>query len=301
MDLVALQTFCRAVEEGNLTAAAKSLHITKSVASRRLQGLEEELGTKLLHRTTRGVTATDAGSLLYERATNILADVEDTVQTIACADENLVGTLRIAGPNSFGDLNLKEPITAFLAQNPNLAMHLNLTDERVDIIGGGYDLGIRIAPELDDSSLVAKKLATISSAIVASPAYLKVHGTPETPEDLKDHECVFYSNMEAARQWSFVGPRSTRSVRVKGRISSNSGMMQLEPVKAGLAIGGLPRFFLGDALEKGELVEILSDYPRTPLSLYALYPERRLLPLKVRKLIDFLADWYKKQENTVGL
>lgn len=301
MDLLALKTFRLAVEEGNLTAAAKGMHITKSVASRRIQSLEEEVNAKLLNRTTRGVSTTDAGALLYERAVTILAEVEDAKQSIACADDELVGTLRLTAPHSFGDIDLKKPITAFLGQYPGLSMHMNLTDERVDIIGGGYDVGIRITEKLEDSSLVAKRLAPIHALVVASPAYLAEHGTPQTPDDLKNHECVFYSNMEAARQWTFTGARSTRSVRVKGRISCNSGMMQLEPAKAGLAIAAVPRFFVTDEIASGELVEVLPDYPRPTLSLYALYPERRLLPLKVRRLIDFLADWYSNPENTTHL
>ena len=298
MDLIALRTFCRALEEGNLTAAAKALHITKSVASRRIQNLEDELQTKLLVRTTRGVSATDAGTMLYERAVDILADIEDARQSVTCAGSDLVGTLRVTAPRSFADLNLKTPLTQFMADYPHLSLELNLTDERVDIVGGGYDMGLRITANLDDTSLIAKRLAAVHSHVVAAPKYLEEHGAPKTPEELKDHPCVFYANIEAAKQWSFVSARSTKSVRVSGPLTSNSGIMQLAPVKAGLAIATLPRFFLHDALASGEVVEILEDFPRPTSYLYALYPERRLLPLKVRKLIDFLADWYSNPNNS---
>jgi DNA-binding transcriptional LysR family regulator len=301
MDLTSLKTFCRAVEEGNLTAAAKALHITKSVASRRIQALEEDVSAKLLIRTTRGVNTTDAGAMLYERATDILADVEDAKQSIACADEDMVGTLRITAPNSFGDMDLKKPLAVFMAQYPKLALEINFSDERVDIIGGGYDAGLRIAAELDDTSLIAKRLAVLRAHVVASPKYIEKHGVPKTPDELKDHNCVFYANVEAAKQWSFIGPRSTRSVRVSGQLTSNSGTMQLEAAKAGLAIATLPRFFLHRALEAGEVIEVLEDFPRPTLHLYALYPERRLLPLKVRKLIDFLTDWYADEKNSCCL
>lgn len=298
MDFVSLRTFCRAIEEGNLTAAAKALHITKSVASRRIQNLEEDLQTKLLVRTTRGVSATEAGTMLYERAVDILADVEDTKQSIACASSDIVGTLRITAPRSFADLNLNRALTAFMAEHPNLQFELNLTDERVDIIGGGYDLGLRITSQLDDTSLIAKRLAAVHALVVASPDYLAKHGTPKSPEDLKDHPCVFYANIEAAKQWNFIGARSTKSVRVSGPLTSNSGIMQLEAAKAGLAVATLPRFFLHKALADGDVVEILEEFERPTSYLYALYPERRLLPLKVRTLIDFLADWYARQENS---
>jgi DNA-binding transcriptional LysR family regulator len=297
MDLTALRTFCRAVEEGNLTAAAKALHITKSVASRRIQNLEDELKTKLLVRSTRGVSATDAGTMLYERAVEILSDVEAAKQLVTCTASNLVGRLRITAPRSFTDLNLSQPLTAFMSENPNLTLELNLTDERMDIIGGGYDMGLRITPQLDDTSLIAKRLATIHHHVVAAPSYIKKHGTPKSPEDLKDHPCVFYANVEAAKQWRFVGARSTKSVRVNGPLTCNSGIMQLAPVTAGLAIATLPRFFLHEALARGEVVEILEDFQSPTSFLYALYPERRLLPLKVRKLIDFLAAWYAEDKN----
>jgi len=298
MDLIALKTFCRTVEEGNLTAAAKALHITKSVASRRIQNLEEELQTKLLARSTRGVSATDSGSMLYERAIDILADVEDAKQSVASTASDLVGTIRLTAPRSFADLNLKTPFTQFMAQHPNLTFELNLTDERVDIIGGGYDLGLRITSQLDDTSLIAKRLAAVHAHVVASPKYLEKNGLPEVPEDLKDHPCVFYANIDAAMQWNFVNAQNSRSVRVNGPLTSNSGLMQLASAKAGLAIATLPRFFLHEALANGEVVEILKDFSRPTSYLYALYPERRLLPLKVRKLIDFLADWYANPKNS---
>jgi len=298
MDLVGLKTFCRAVEEGNLTVAAKMLHITKSVASRRIQALEDELKTRLLLRSTRGVTPTDAGTMLYERAVDILADVEDTVQSVTCAASDLVGTLRLTAPRSFTDLDLKKPLTNFMTAHPNLMLELNLTDERMDINGGGYDMGLRITDNLEDSSLIAKRLAAVRTHVVASPAYLKKHGEPKTPEDLKDHPCVFYANLDAAKQWNFMGARSAKSVRVHGPLSSNSGTMQLAAVEAGLGVASLPRFFLHSALASGKVVEILGDFPRPTRYLYALYPERRLLPLKVRKLIDFLDAYYTDPKNS---
>ena len=295
MDLVGMRTFCRTVEEGNLTAAAKALHITKSVASRRIQTLEDDLGVRLLARTTRGVTPTDAGTQFYERAVAILSDVEDAKQSIKTASDNLVGHLRVTAPRSFSDIDLHEPLTAFMRENPGLTFELHLSDERVDVIGGGYDLALRIAPGLNDTSLIAKKLARIKQLVVTSPSYLKEHGTPEKPEDLKDHNCVFYANITAAEQWRFNGPEGVKAVRVGGSMTTNSGVMQLAIARAGLAVAALPEFFLRDALANGEVVTILDDWDRPESGLYALYPERRLLPTKVRTLIDFLADWFAEK------
>lgn len=292
MDLVGMRTFCRTVEEGNLTAAAKALHITKSVASRRIQTLEDDLGVRLLSRTTRGVTPTDAGAQFYDRCRVILSEVEDARQSVNGTSDNLVGRLRVTAPRSFSDIDLREPLTAFMELHPGLSFELHLSDERVDVVGGGFDLALRIAQNLGDTSLIARKLVNIRAVVVASPAYLAKHGTPRTPEDLKDHNCVFYANVAANEQWRFIGPKGTQAVRVKGKVTTNSGIMQLATAKAGLAIVSLPEFFLRSALASGDVVPILEAWGRPESALYALYPDRRLLPVKVRALIDFLSDWF---------
>lgn len=301
IDLVNIRTFCRTVEEGNLTAAAKALHITKSVVSRRIQTLEDSLDVRLLTRTTRGVSPTDAGTLFYERSLKILSDVDDARQAVKSGGDGLVGQLRITAPRSFSDRNLQEPLMAFAALHPELTFDLHLSDQRVDVIGGGYDLALRIASGLDDTSLIAKKLAAINTLVVASPAYLKNHGRPQTPDDLKNHNCVFYANIAASEQWRFIGPKGNKAVRVNGSLTTNSGGMQLAAVKAGIAIASLPRFFLHEALESGEVVPVLENWQRPESFLYGLYPERRLLPVKVRVLLDFLANWYAQPENQACL
>ncbi len=301
MDLNAIRTFCRTVEAGNLTAAARLLHITKSVASRRIQTLEDDLGVKLLNRSTRGVAPTDVGIAFYERALAILADLEEAEQSVKCAGGRLVGQLRFTAPRSFTDLHLAKPISIFLQQHPDLRCEMNLTDERVDIIGGGYDLGLRIVPNLKDSSLIARKLVPMRNHVAASPAYLAEHGVPQTPDDLKGHTALLYSNLATNTQWWLLKDGKPHVARVQGRMVSNSGTMQLVAAKEGLGLVMMPRFYLHDALEKGELVEVLKEWSVPQTFLYALYPDRRLLPLKVRVFIDFLADWFAKEENSFCL
>ncbi|TNE61464.1 MAG: LysR family transcriptional regulator [Alphaproteobacteria bacterium] len=298
MDLQAIKTFCRAIETGNLTAAARGLHITKSVASRRIQALEDELGARLLARNTKGVTATDAGAAFYERCLRILDDLEDARQSVKCASDNLVGTLRFTAPRSFTDKRLGRPLTEFMKRHPDLAMDMNLTDEKVDIIGGGYDLGLRITSQLDDTSLIARKVTSIHSHLIASPQYLAERGTPRAPEDLKGHSCILYSNLPSNNQWRFLMGGETVSVRVDGAISTNSGDMQLDAARAGLGIAALPRFYLHEAVQKGEVVTVLEDFSRADVHLYALYPEKRLLPLKVRAFVDFLVEWFQIPGNS---
>ncbi|UTW58996.1 LysR family transcriptional regulator [Kordiimonas sp. SCSIO 12603] len=301
MDFVSLRTFCRAVEEGNLSAAAKAVHVTKSVASRRIHMLEDDLGTKLLVRTTKGVSATDAGALFYERAINILADIEDAKQTVTCASKRLIGNLRVTAPRSFTDIYLSDAIAAFMKEYPDLTLELNLTDERVDIVGGGYDVGLRISTNLEDTSLIAKKLTHLNSMIAASPEYLEKHGTPKTVEDLKNHNFALYSNIPASRLWKFMSGDQSAQTRVNGNLTSNSGVMQLAAAKAGLAIVSLPTFFYEDAIKNKELIQILPDWALPELTLYALYPDRRLLPMKVRAFMDFMANWFAHPEYSAHL
>lgn len=301
MDLLFIQTFCRTVETGNLTAAAKAMHITKSVASRRIRLLEEGLGVKLLSRSTRGVMTTDAGARFYERCLSILSEIEDIKQSVKSESDELVGHLRITAPRSFADSDLEEPFMEFMKRHPALEVEMHLSDERVDVISGGYDVALRITNNLSDTSLIARKLADLRAHVVASPSYLKAHGTPVSPADLANHQCVFYANIAANEQWQFMGPHGVKSIRVGGRITTNSGTMQLAAAKKGLAIATLPRFFLRDALATGSVVPILEDWERPQTHLYALYPERRLLPVKVRLFIDFLSEWFADPEKISSL
>ncbi|WP_374763014.1 LysR family transcriptional regulator [Yunchengibacter salinarum] len=293
MDLAALRTFCRAVETGSLTRAAHSLHVTKSVASRRLSALENELGARLVQRTTRGITPTDEGVRFYERCQTILDDLDDAAQMLRPHSGGLAGRLRLTAPRAFGDLHLTAPLGAFMTAHPHITLECRLTDERVDITGGGYDLGLRIVAQPDDSSLSARALGDISYAAVASPAYLARFGTPETPADLAAHRCIFYANMAASQQWQFRTGAGLEKVRVSGPLTTNSGIFQRNACLDGLGIAVLPRFFVADGLASGALTEILQDTPRPPATLYALYPEKRLLSAKVRALIDHLAAWFQ--------
>ncbi|RMB12689.1 LysR family transcriptional regulator [Eilatimonas milleporae] len=302
MDLIALETYCRAVEAGNLTRAAQMLHVTKSVVSRRLAALEEDLEVRLLTRTTRGVTPTDEGQQFYERAVRILDDVEDARQSLNTADGPLVGRLRLTAPQSFTDLCLGEALCRFMDENPKLKMDIDLKDERVDIVGAGYDVGLRIATELHDTSLIARKIAPISFVTVASPAYLKQHGVPVTPQDFAtNHRAVFYANKTVQNEWSFMVAGREETVRPDGFLVTNSGKLQASAAINGLGVARLPRFFVADALTDGRLTEILSDSRPGDGALYAMFPERRHLPAKVRRLIDFLINWFADPSHRQGL
>ncbi|WCL54668.1 LysR family transcriptional regulator [Gimibacter soli] len=301
LDITAIATFCRAVEAGNLTEAAKALHITKSVASRRIQALEEELGVRLLKRSTRGVTPTEEGTAVYERGVRIMSDLDDLKTEAGCARQHLSGTIRMTAPKTFGEAVLMDPIAAFMKANPGVTFELDLSDERVDVTGGGYDLALRIAASLDDSALISRRILPLESLVVASPEYLERRGTPQVPEDLKAHDCIFYRNVTASEQWRFDGAHGPMSVKVNGPLITNSGIAQARAAIAGIGIAILPRFFVYQALCEGRLVPILGDWFRRPMALYALYPEKRLMPIKVGAFVDFLANWFTEPDHLKGL
>jgi len=298
MDLTAIRTFCRTVETGNLSRAADNMHITKSVASRRIQALEDDLGVRLLSRTTRGVTPTDEGLRFYEQAVRILDELAEARQNLAGEDGMLRGRLRMTAPRAFTDIILRRALGDFLADNPKLEMEIDLADSRVDIARAGYDLAVRIARQLDDTSLIAKKLCTINNDCVASPDYLAAAGIPVQPEDLSKHQCIYYSHLAASTQWQFQTQTGPKSVRVTGSFATNSGIMQREAALRGQGISVLPRFFIHDQVQSGELVRLMPSTPPVSSGLYVLYPERRFTPRRVRALIDHLGCWCADPRNS---
>ena len=288
MDIPALKTFCRAVETGNLSTAAVAMHITKSVASRRIRALEDDLGVRLLRRTTRGVSTTPEGADFYERASRILDDLDDARQSIKGEEGALAGRLKVTAPRAFTDLVLGPIFGDFAAENPELDIELALSDSRTDVMAGGFDLALRITRELDDTSFISRKLAPIHNHVVATPAFIEKYGAPETPDDLSQLPCLYYANLSAAKAWRFMDGDDIVSVRVSGRLMTNSGEMQKQFALSHQGVAILPWFFVRDEVESGALVPLLEDYPVPPSYLFALYPERRHNPVRVKRLIDTL-------------
>ena len=283
-----MRAFVRVVDAGSITAAAGQLGLAKSAVSRRISELEQRLGTQLLTRTTRRMSLTDAGRSFYERASAILADVADAEAEVGGAAQELAGRLRLAAPLSFGLLHLAPAITDFAEACPGVEIDVDLNDRPVDLVGEGFDLAIRIA-ELDDSSLVARRLCSIGHVVCASPAYWQAHGMPETPEDLARHKALRYSN-SPRQAWSYTSPDGRRGeIRLPTRLQANNGEFLSYAGKAGLGVLLQPTFIIYRAIEAGELTPALTDYRWRHLSAYAVYPEKRHLPARVRKLIDFLA------------
>jgi len=290
MDRMAeIETFVQVAESGGIGAAAERLGVAKSAVSRRLKELEERLGVRLVNRTTRQLSLTDTGKSYYERAAQIIADLEDADQTAAAVHGALSGRLKIAAPQSFGVLHLTPAVTSFLTNHPELWIDLDLNDRRVDLVNEGFDIAVRIG-QLEDSSLIARRLASVRIIACASPDYLKRHGTPKRPEDLHDHAYLRYSNIPERRVFCWVDDKGQERVVVpKARLVSNNGEMLQAAAESGLGIVSQPTFLVSESIRAGRLVPVLADYQWMELGAYALYPPGRHLSAKVRAFVDHLA------------
>ncbi|QLF69496.1 LysR family transcriptional regulator [Peteryoungia desertarenae] len=284
-----LEVFVRVIAAGSMSTAARDLGLSPAVVSKRIKRLEDKLGTRLLQRTTRQISLTEAGQGFHERVLSILAGLEEAEAYASGRSSEVNGILKISAPTSFGRLHVAPHLKSFMRAHPDLAIHLVLSDELTDIVGGGFDLAIRIA-ELTDSSLVAKRLAPVRRLLCASPGYLAEHGIPETIEDLKSHRCLPAHNNDS---WRLEGPNGPVTLRPEGSLITNSSEVIREAVIGGLGIALRSTWDVGGELKTGQLVQVLPAYESSRnVALSAVYPSRQFLPAKVRLFIDYLAELY---------
>lgn len=284
-----MQTFVRVVDAGSLSAAADRLDIAKSAVSRRLAELESRLGVQLLNRTTRRLNLTDSGRQYYQQCVRLLAELDEAERLVSTDHASLSGTIRIAAPLSFGILHLSPVLDDFLKLHPDVSLDLDLDDRRVSLMDEGVDLGIRIG-KLEDSSLIARRLAPARRSLCASPDYLQRYGEPLHPEDLKHHQGLSYSNMPEGQLWQFMDKQGKLiSVRVPFRMRANNGDVLLKAAIDGLGILSTVNFVCYQAVAQGLLKPIMCNYTIPQANVYAIYPAQRHLPQKVRALIDYLA------------
>jgi len=287
--LTEISIFVKVVELSSFTAAAEALEMSQPVVSKAVSRLEEKLGARLLNRTTRRLSLTEAGSELYRRSVRALAEIEDAELEVARFQTEPRGTLRISAPMSFSILHLGRLLPSFTERFPGVTVELHLDDRQVDLVEEGFDLAIRVG-RLQDSTLIARKIAPCRQVLCASPAYLAKRGTPERPEDLLEHNCIVYSLISTPREWRFTDSSGElHVVPVSGALQSNNGLVNRAAAIAGAGIVLLPAFYIGEELRTGQLKAVLSEFHPPELAVYALYPERRNLTPKVRAFVDFLA------------
>jgi DNA-binding transcriptional LysR family regulator len=286
----ALEAFVKVAETRSFSEAARQLRVAKSAVSRHVSALEAELGARLFHRTTRSLHLTEAGRGYFERAARILSDLEDADRAVSSLQAAPRGRLRLSAPMSFGFLHLAPALADFMLRYPEVEVDVAMSDRFVDLVNEGFDVAVRIGA-LEDSSLIARRLAPARRAICASPAYLAGRGAPQAPDDLKGHDCLFNSNLPAAREWRFATPDGAPwPVAVEGRFSANNGDAMRVAALRGLGLANLPTFIVGADLQAGTLVTVLEAFVTQDLSINAVYPHARHLSPTVRAFVDFLAD-----------
>lgn len=282
-----LEIFARVVTAGNMSAAGRQMGLSPAVVSKRISHLEERLGARLFQRTTRQLTLTEAGQGFYDRIVNILAGIEEAESFVTRRNTVPAGTLKITAPTAFGRMHIAPYLGEFMNLYPEVDLDVELADTFADIVGSGFDLAIRIA-ELEDSSLVARKLAPNHRVICAAPAYLQRAGEPRSLADLAGHNCLAPVAQEV---WRLQGPEGPVTTRTNGNIRTNSTEVVREAVVAGLGIGLRSTWDVGSELKSGRLKIVLPQYQASPrVALYAVYPCRQHIPAKLRVFVDFLAD-----------
>jgi len=286
----AIPVFVAVVREGGFSAAADALGISKSAVSKRITQLEEQLGVRLLHRTTRKLSLTEAGKRYFEHAAQSLLAAQHAEDAVAELQGEPKGKLRVNAPMSFGRLHVAALMPKFLARYPEITVDLVVDDRVVDIIAAGVDVAIRVG-HLPDSSLVARKLAPCRHALCASPDYLSRHGSPASPDDLSQHNCILFSYASRVHEWRLINECGATTVKVSGRYQVNNSEVLLTALRDGTGIGRLPTFVAGPDIKKGNLVELLGSYHFPVDMIYAVVPEREYMPAKTRAFVAFVIEY----------
>ena len=287
-----LESFVAVATLGSLSAAARAEGVAPAMIGRRINALEERLGIKLLLRSTRRLSLTSEGEAFLEEAQRILRDLNETEARISQGGIDPSGHLRVTAPAGFGRRHVAPLLPAFIKRHPNMTISLDLSDRLVDLIEERYDCAIRIG-DLDDSQIVGLRLADNKRVIVAAPEYLKVHGVPRLPGDLAQHNCLSFGNQgNQARGWLLRQDGEVRAIRVKGNMACSDGSVLHQWTLDGVGLAWRSLWEVREDLEAGRLVSVLDEYAAPANGIFAMLPERRHLPLRVRAFVDMLKSTY---------
>ena len=287
-DFLALQSFVAVVESGSFSKAAEQLGASTAAISRRVSGLEQQLGLQLLRRTTRRIDLTEAGQQFYGDVVNVFLLLGEAEERVRAGTERVSGLMRVAAPMSFGIQKLAPVLPPFMQRHPDLKVQLLLEDRYTDLVAEGIDVAVRIGT-LADSTLVARRLGSVDRIFCAAPAYLDARGVPDKPADLADHDCLQYAQRGPREDWSAIlGAPDTLEIR--GNLTANNGEVLKECAIQGMGVALLPSFVVEDALADGRLRQLLPDYSPAPFGLYAVRQSSRLIPARVRLFIEYLSE-----------
>ncbi|WP_415883893.1 LysR family transcriptional regulator [Neptuniibacter sp. QD34_54] len=291
--LRAMSLFIRLAERGSFTEVAEELGLSKSMVSKEISRLETKIGARLIHRSTRSLQLTTIGEGYLRHCHEILERIDDAESFVQGAQDLPRGKLKINAPMALGISHLSQVFADFMREYPEIELDIHLDDAPVDLIENGFDLGFRAASRPFDSGYVGKPLMEFSYKVCASEDYLKEHGPITTVEELSEHNCFIYSYFRGQDIWPLG-----EGVKVGGNLRVNSTPFMLDVVKGGLGIGFIPDFIAGNAIRQGQVLELLNNVERPRLTLYAMYPARRLTPPKIKLCINFLERWF--EENWAG-
>jgi DNA-binding transcriptional LysR family regulator len=295
--LTRIRAFIDVVEAEGFSSAARKIGRSKALLSKYVRELEDELGSLLLNRTTRQFSLTEAGHTYYLRATELIREFDTLQETVRDASGEIKGRIKISAPRTLADTAYGQAFIDFAIANPDVTLDLRLDDRFVDLVEEGYDLAIRVT-RMEDSSLIAKRLSPFSMLLCASPALLAKNPHLTDPHQLSQLPCVLDTNSRSLANWHFEGEAGEQfSVSVKPRFEVNSPFPACKAALAGLGFVLLPDFVAAPELQTGRLVHVLPQFKvGAPGAIFAVYPHRRYLPVKVRALVDFLSAWFKNQE-----
>jgi DNA-binding transcriptional LysR family regulator len=287
--LTQIRTFVRVAERGSFSAVARDLQVTQSAVSKAIGALERALGARLVSRSTRSVSLTEAGRRYYERCRQIICDLEEADAAVADSAAGATGTLNVAAPVPFGLMFISPRVVRFKTLNPGLAINLDLNDQPLNLVEQNIDVAIRLG-HLTTPGLVARKLGESPFLAVAAPGYLAARGAPETPEDLATHHCLAYTNQADPLQWAFEDGGRHRSVVVTSNYRSNSLLALKDAAMAGIGIARLPLWMVDGEIKAGLLRPLLGDIQPPAYGIHAVFPSARQIPAKVRRFVEFMQD-----------
>lgn len=282
-----MAVFVAVVDAGSFVGAAEALNMSKAAVSRHVGALETRLGVRLLQRTTRRLSLTEEGQIFHQRAHEVLNAMDEAESTVSARALEPGGRIRINVPVSYGIARLAPLWMGFMVRHPKVELDISLNDRVVDLVEEGYDMAVRISA-LPSSSLICRRLTTIRMMLCASPDYLRRRGTPVTPEDLPRHDILTYTLLARGDEWLFQGLNGPVRVRIRPKVSSNNGDTCRMIALQGGGITLQPDFTLGADVDRGDLVELLPGFQAEELGVYAVFPSRRQLSLKVRLMVDYL-------------
>ncbi len=292
-----IETFVAVAARGSLSAAAREEGVQPAVIGRRIDALEARLGVKLMVRTTRRLTLTFEGAAFLENCQRLLNDLDDAESSVSEGGVKATGLLRVTAPAGFGRRHVAPLVETYIAENPDVSVSLDLSDRIVDIVSEGVDCAVRIG-DLEDSRLVSAKLAETRRAVVASPAYLAAYGTPLQPADLQHHRCLTLGPSSSQRRgWQFVVDGEALTVRPNNALRCNDGAVLRDWAVSGLGLAWRSMWEVKADIAEGRLVEVLADFAGTPFGIYVVYPQRRLLPLRLQLFIALLRKTYRDPQH----